>query len=170
MNKFRKFAAPSLAAVLIITPVLYLGTAAGRTDLAPEPVRQVSIQSIVSQVVTVGQPFQFALKSNAGGFAHVYLLSASGKTKALAENLTLPPNGDRQIVFKLLATAPAGKDKVLVLATKNRIQGFSRLRNPGQPATLRLAHGQFRAALDRKIRSLPRKDWSFAETFVLVKS
>jgi hypothetical protein len=170
MYKFRKFAPASFAAALIITMVLYLGTAAGSTNPSPGPVRQIAIQPMVSQVVTAGQPFQFGVISNGGGFAHVYLLTASGKTQVLAENLGLPPNGDPQIVFKLLATAPAGKDKVLVLSTRSRINGFSPGSNSGQATPLKLTHGQFRATLDRKIRSLPRNDWSFAETFVLVKS
>ena len=158
---------------------------AGDRDLTPEltstnsisehrgnsrPVH-ISLMPIGPSSVFVGTPMTFRMVSSADSFGSVYALSASGRTQAWFENMHLPAGKpviypDRGLVVR--ATAPAGDETIIFLASRDRLEGFAGDGETRTPRELQYSHAGLRAALQQKLRELRRERWAFAEIKIRV--
>jgi hypothetical protein len=121
--------------------------------------------------IAVGTPLAFRMVSTADGFAGLYVLSASGRTQAWLENVRL--RAGEPIVYPqqgliVRATPPAGDDTVLLLVSRDRLDGFA---GPGEittPFDLQYSHAGLRAAIQHKFSDVRRERWAFAELEIRV--
>jgi len=147
-------------------------------DLTPAPkpgYGQVKRPSVTfrpsSAVVPVGGWINFEVGSSISGFGHIYVLSASGRVQVWVENM--PIAAGRRSLFPtgaigIRAAAPAGREDLLLIVTKNRIDGFLGSGITSMPRVLGHDHQAFKEALTAKFINLPRREWGYARTAVQV--
>src|SRR5438046_2918504 len=78
--------------------------------------------------VEIGAPIGFEVSSGRDGFGHLYVLSASGRVQLWMENVPVEANQSLSYPFDGLtihASAPKGIDHVMLLVTRDRIDGFN---------------------------------------------
>lgn len=132
---------------------------------------QASVMPIGPSTIAIGSPLRFKMAALANGYGHLYVLSASGRTQLWLENLrlragapiTYPSRG--QIVR---ASAPAGDETILFVASRNPIDGFAGKGATTTPLDLQLTHEALRTAIEQKFSAIPRGDWAFAEIKIRV--
>src|SRR5262249_47406542 len=99
-------------------------------------------------------------------------LSASGKTQLLMENVPLA--GNRAASFPprnlvLRASAPAGDETVVFVASRTPIQGLAGSGITRTPLQLQHTHQGLRQALQRILQNGAREDYAFAEAVIRVQ-
>lgn len=130
-----------------------------------------SIRSLTGRKVHEGDEVRFEIKSNRDGYGHVYVISASGRAQLWMENVPLKagrklrfPDGD----YTINATGPEGKDKIVLIVTRTRLNGLLGRETTDIPEDIDLDRGEFREAIETMMRRYPRTDWTWAHTFVEV--
>jgi len=123
-----------------------------------------------SPVVRIGTPINFELGSNVDGFAHIYVVSASGRVQVWMENV--PISAGQHTLFptrgQITAAAPAGRDDIVLVVTRERVKGFLGNGPVRTPRDLDYDPGSFKQAVRERFEDLPHRDWGYARTLVQV--
>jgi hypothetical protein len=124
-----------------------------------------------SPVVAVGTPISFEVGSSVNGFGHIYVLSASGKVQVWMENV--PIAAGRRLLFPIggagiEAVAPAGREELMLIVTRDRIDGFFGYEGTRVPRLVDYDQRDFKRALTEKFVDLPHRQWGYARTSVQV--
>jgi Domain of unknown function (DUF4384) len=147
-----------------------LGTLSAGRDLRPVTpddqgqARRPKVSLIPNaEVVRIGDTISFSVRSSIDGYGHLYVLSASGRVQLWVENS--PIEAGRTVMFPsgamgVRASAPAGRDQIVLVVTKNRMKGFAGRETTLSPQRLDLDHAEFKQALDAKLGSLPKRSWA----------
>ena len=80
-----------------------------------------------AKVVPIGGWVNFRVGSSVTGYGHIYVMSASGRAQVWMENV--PIVRGQRLVFPIgrigiRAAAPAGREDLMLIVTKKRINGF----------------------------------------------
>lgn len=131
---------------------------------------QVSMRA-TQQTVAIGDAIGFEVRSSIDGYGHLYVLSASGRVQLWMENV--PISGGRTHQFPhgqlgIKASAPAGREDVVMVVTRARLDGFGGRRTTSTPQRLSMDHDDFKQALDRKLADLNNRDWGATRSVVRV--
>ena len=131
------------------------------------------VAPIGSSPLRLGDPVSFILTTSTAGYGHLYMLNASGKVVALAENLPVAPGAHTLFPapdagFTIRARPPVGTDRVLFLVTRQLFPGFGGAGAAGAPVELTVQGGAFIANLNAATARLPGNGWALAETRVEV--
>jgi len=130
-----------------------------------------SVMPTTPSVLPIGARLGFRMVSTADGYGHLYVLSASGKTRIWFENRRLRagrPLGFPGGAFEVRATPPAGDDTVVFVVTRDRIDGFAAGRATAGPRILEISRDGFDAALEQKLRAFAPPDRASARAVVRV--
>jgi Domain of unknown function (DUF4384) len=123
-----------------------------------------------SPVVRIGAPINFELASSVDGFAHVYVVSASGRVQVWMENV--PIAAGQHNVFptrgQITAAPPAGREDIVLVVTRERIKGFLGYGSTRTARDLDYDPATFKQAVRQRFEDLPRRDWGYARTLVQV--
>jgi hypothetical protein len=124
-----------------------------------------------SPVVPVGAPISFEVGSSVNGFGHIYVLSASGRVQVWMENV--PISSGRRLLFPagaagIEAVAPAGREELMLIVTRDRIDGFLGYEGTRIPRLIDYDQRAFKRALTEKFVDLPHRQWGYARTSVQV--
>ncbi len=154
-----------------------LGAEAAAPVRVPRPALRrrpivVSLIPVGSSVLPVGTPVGFKLMSSAAGYAHLYVLDASGKSQIWLENV--PIRSRQPLVYPrqglvVRASPPAGDDTLIFVVSRQPIGGFGGAARTETPADAQISAAAFRGALSARMAALPRGDWVFTETRVRVQ-
>jgi hypothetical protein len=145
-------------------------------DLRPTPGRpgvrpRVTLRPS-SPVVRIGRPVSFEVSTNVSGYAHMYVVSASGRAQVWLENV--PISAGRNIRFpvngSITAAPPVGQDDIVLIVTRDRVNGFLGWGTTRAPRVLGYNPGAFKEAVRERFEDLPRRDWSYDRTVVRVVS
>jgi hypothetical protein len=122
-------------------------------------------------VVPVGTPLSFEVSSSMTGFGHIYVLSASGRVQVWMENV--PIAAGQRLTFPagrpgIEAAAPAGREDLMLIVTRDRIDGFLGYEATRIPRLLDYSHETFKRALTAKFVDLPHRQWGYARASVQV--
>lgn len=130
------------------------------------------IMSVAPNGLRIGEPVRLRMVALSDGYGHLYALSASGRTQLWLENVRLlagEPIAFPQKRRILRASAPAGDETIVFVATRNRIDGFAGRQAMRDPLQLAMSHAQFREALVAKLDTLARADWTKSELILPIK-
>lgn len=151
---------------------------ASQTAVTQNPAAPFSagVAPIGSSPLRLGDPVSFILTTSTAGYGHLYMLNASGKVVALAENLPVAPGAHTLFPapdagFTIRARPPVGTDRVLFLVTRQPFPGFGgtgAAGTAGTPVTLTVQGDTFIANLNAATARLPGNGWTLAETRVEV--
>lgn len=154
------------------------GSRADMRDLKPAPARppaQVKRPEVTLRpsagVVAIGAPVTFEVSSSVNGFGHLYVLSASGRVQVWLENA--PIAAGQRLVFPIgetgiKAAAPSGREDLMLVVTKDRINGFFGYEGTSVPRALDYSQTSFKRKLTDKFIDLPHGQWGYARTSVEV--
>ena len=125
-----------------------------------------------ASVAAIGTPLSIQVMASRNAYGHLYLLSASGRTQLLMENVPLV--GNRAVSFPprnlvLRASAPAGDEKVIFVASRAPIPGFAGGGVTRNPIQLQQTHQGLRTALEHMLQNAAREDYAFAEAVIRVQ-
>jgi hypothetical protein len=147
-------------------------------DLKPVPARpaavakrpEVALRPSAS-VVAIGAPVSFEVFSSVSGFGHLYAISPSGRVQVWLENAAIPAG--RHLIFPIgdtgiKAAAPAGREDLMLIVTKERINGFFGYDGTDVPRVLDYSQAAFKKKLTDKFIDLPHGQWGYARTSVQV--
>ena len=128
---------------------------------------------IGSSPLRLGDPVSFILTTSTAGYGHLYMLNASGKVVALAENLPVAPGAHTLFPapgagFAIRARPPVGTDRVLFLVSLRPLTGFGGADAARAPVTLTVQGDAFIANLNAATARLPGNGWALAEIRVEV--
>jgi hypothetical protein len=125
-----------------------------------------------SPVVRIGAPVSFELGSDVDGYAHVYVVSASGRVQVWMENVQIAAGRHKLFPARgqITASAPAGRDDIVLVVTRERIKGFLGYGPIRTPRDLDYDPATFKQAVKERFEDLPRRDWGYARTLVHVVS
>lgn len=137
----------------------------------PRSPMAVSLIPIGPSSISIGEPLRFALSSGGPSFGHLYVLSASGKVQLWMENV--PLRGNRPLLYPtgnriVRAAPPSGDERVIFLATCDRIRGFAGGRTVITPSDTQLSHAGFSQRFAQLTFGMPRRHWSATEIAVRV--
>ncbi len=123
-------------------------------------------------VLRVGSEIGFTVGTTAGGYASLYVLSASGKVQLWMENV--PIQAGHTLAYPMRgaivrATPPAGDDQVLLVVTRTPFAGFAR-GTVRSPLVLPYTHSTFRQALASKTGSFGSDDWASTELTIRIEN
>ena len=132
----------------------------------------ISLVPSVPVPIRVGTSLGFRLSSGSAGYASLYLIDPADEVWVLAENLPLaagsldypsPAHG-----FTLTAAEPLGVNRVVLLITRNPIEGFSGGDTLSTAVSLAIRGNAFVARLNGTTRTLPRSEWAIDEIRVSI--
>lgn len=123
-----------------------------------------------SPVVRVGAPVNFELGSSVDGFAHVYVVSASGRVQVWMENVPIAAGENKVFPIRgqITAAPPVGREDIVLIVTRERIKGFLGHGSTRTPRDLDYDPVTFKQAVRERFEDLPRRDWGYARTLVQV--
>ncbi len=140
-----------------------------------DPVRHariaVSLLPMTPSIVSVGQPVAFQLSANTSGFAHLYVLDASGKVQVWLENVPIEAHEVLRYPLQgsiVRASPPGGDETILLVVTQQPFNGFLGSEESYRPFVLPYPRQRFRQALMAKTSRL-RHDWGAAMLVLRVK-
>ena len=155
------------------------GPKADMRDLRPTPTKPGPVLAKRPEVtlrpsaptVPVGAPVTFEVSSSVNGFGHIYVLSASGRVQVWLENA--PIGAGQRLIFPtgemgIKAAAPAGREDLMLIVTRDRIDGFFGHAGTDVPRVLDYSHATFKKKLTAKFIDLPHQQWGYARTSVQV--
>jgi hypothetical protein len=124
-----------------------------------------------AKVVPIGGWISFRVSSSVSGFGHLYVMSASGRAQVWMENV--PIAAGQRLDFPvgrlgIKAAPPAGREDLMLIVTKRRINGFFGTDTTRTPAVVEYDHKSFKAALTEKFIDMPRHLWGYARSSVRV--
>jgi hypothetical protein len=142
----------------------------GHAETAGKPA--ITVRSQQGRKVEDGETVRFDIAVNRTGYAHLYVISASGRVQLWMENVPIKA-GERMSYplddeFEIRATSPRGKDRVVAVLTKKRLDGFEGYDTTTAPQDLDLTAKAFRHAIDRKLQKLPNGQWTGDKAIVEV--
>jgi hypothetical protein len=169
----------TLAGAVACGGYLVQAHAQGR-DLVPTPASpgwpgkgqrpQVLLRPSAS-VIPFGAPITFKVRSSVNGYAHLYVMSASGRAQVWLENMPIPagehlefPAGE----LVIRAAPPAGREDVMLIVTRERINGFFGYKTTNSPRVLPFGQQNFKRVLTEKFNDMPHRQWNYARTAVQV--
>jgi hypothetical protein len=122
-----------------------------------------------AKVVQVGSWISFRVSSSVTGY--LYVMSASGRAQVWMENV--PIAAGQRLDFPvgrlgIKAAPPAGREDLMLIVTKRRINGFFGTGTTRTPAVVEHDHKSFKAALTEKFVDMPRRLWGYARSSVRV--
>jgi uncharacterized protein DUF4384 len=122
-------------------------------------------------VVAVGAPISFEVGSSVNGFGHIYVISPSGRVQVWVENM--PISAGQRLVFPtgrmgIRAAPPEGREELILIVTRRRIDGFLGLDTTSSPRELSLEPHAFKRALTEMFIDRPHREWGYARTSVQV--
>lgn len=182
----RSFLGAVLAAGFAAPVILPVNSAAAQTkDLtvvtAPRPPKPapaatsnpvaVSLVPEGSTTIRIGAPIRFKVVSTHSGFGHLYVASASGKVQLWAENLRLKAGVPVDIPRRglaIVASAPAGDETIVFVATRDRFPGFLGGATVTNPADIQVSRDSLMAQLQAKLAATPRPRWGLTQVVVRV--
>jgi hypothetical protein len=144
-------------------------------DLMPTPTRppagkrpEVTLRPSTG-VVPIGAPITFEVSSSINGFGHLYVFSASGRVQVWLENA--PIAAGERLVFPMggtgvRAVAPAGREHLVLVVTRDRINGFLGYEGTDTPRLLDYRPATFKKRLTDKFIDLPHSRWGYARASV----
>jgi hypothetical protein len=142
--------------------------------LSQRPHKPVVVSLIPTgpSVLKVGMPIGFKLESSASGYAHLYVLDASGKSQGWLENIrirshhpmTYPLGG-----YVVRASPPSGDETILFIVSRKPIHGFASDAGTRIPFDTQVAAASFHDVLADKLKVLPARDWVMTETHLRVE-
>ena len=150
-------------------------------DLVPQPVpvkpgsgpakRPLVTLRPSAPVVAVGAPISFEVGSSVKGFGHIYVIGASGRVQVWVENM--PISAGQRLVFPtgrmgIRAAAPAGREELILIVTRHRIDGFLGFDTTSTPRELSYEPHAFKRALTEMFIDRPHREWGYARTSVQV--
>lgn len=126
-----------------------------------------------SDVVPVGAPVNFEVSSSVNGYGHLYVISASGRVQVWMENV--PISAGQRLTFPaagpgIEAAAPPGREELMLVVTKDRIDGFLGYDGTRTPRVLDYSPEAFKREVTAKFADLPHRQWGYARTSVQVVS
>ena len=155
---------------------IHLAQAKKERDLVPVPSYKDEARPRVTlipntAVVPIGGWISFRISSSVNGFGHLYVMSASGRAQVWMENV--PIAAGQRLVFPvgglgIRASAPAGREDLMLIVTRQRINGFFGYETTRTPTVVDHDHQSFKQALTAKFITVPRPLWGFARTSVRV--
>jgi hypothetical protein len=161
-----------------LAPAQAADARADTRDLRPTPARptvhakrpEVALRPSTS-VVPIGAPVTFEVSSSVNGFGHLYVLSASGRVQVWLENA--PITAGQRLVFPIgetgiKAAAPAGREDLMLIVTRDRIDGFFGYDGTSVPRLLDYSQVAFKRKLTERFLDLPHHQWAYARTPVQV--
>jgi hypothetical protein len=124
-----------------------------------------------AKVVPIGGWISFRVSSSVTGFGHLYVMSASGRAQVWMENV--PIAAGQRLDFPvgrlgIKAAPPAGREDLMLIVTKRRINGFFGTETTRTPTVVEHDHKSFKAALTAKFVDMPRHLWGYARNSVRV--
>lgn len=131
----------------------------------------VSMLPLGSSILKLGEPIRFRVTSNVNGFGHLYVTNTSGTVLMVAENV--PLKAGRSIDLPktgviLRAAPPAGDNRVLFLATREKFKGFGGGEMVERPSDVQLTGFGLVSSLRLRLATTPRADWAFTELTIRV--
>jgi hypothetical protein len=122
-------------------------------------------------VVPIGGWINFRVSSSVSGYGHLYVMSASGRAQVWMENV--PIVAGQRLVFPIgslgiRASAPAGREDLMLIVTRQRIDGFFGYDTTRTPRVVDHDHQSFKQALTSRFVDMQRRQWGFARTSVRV--
>jgi hypothetical protein len=150
-------------------------------DLVPQPVpvkpgpgsakRPLVTLRPSAPVVPVGSPISFEVGSSVNGFGHIYVLSPSGRVQVWVENM--PISAGQRLAFPtgrmgIRAAAPAGREELMLIVTRHRIDGFLGYDTASTPRELSYEPHAFKRALTAMFIDRPHREWGYARISVQV--
>jgi hypothetical protein len=144
-------------------------------DLKPTPGRppagkrpEVTLRPSTA-VVPIGAPVTFEVSSSVNGFGHLYVFSASGRVQVWLENA--PIAAGQRLVFPtgetgVRAAAPPGREDLMLVVTRERINGFFGYEGTDVPRVVDYSQATFKKRLTDKFSDLPHSQWGYARTSV----
>ena len=133
----------------------------------------ISLVPTVPVPIRIGATLGFRLSSSTAGYASLYLIDPVGQVLVLAENLPLSagsieypsPAGS----FTLAASEPVGFSRVVLLVTRQPLDGFTGNATSTNPSVLVTLRGEaFVSQLNRVTSGLPRSSWAVDEVRVRI--
>jgi hypothetical protein len=168
----------AIACGSLLVPAQAADARADMRDLKPTPARptaharrpEVALRASAS-VVPIGAPVTFEVSSSINGFGHIYVLSASGRVQVWLENA--PITAGQRLVFPIgetgiKAAAPAGREDLMLIVTRERVDGFFGYDGTSVPRLLDYSQVAFKRKLTDKFLDLPHQQWGYARTSVQV--
>lgn len=134
----------------------------------------VSLVAAVPVPIRIGANLAFRVSSGTAGYANLYLIDPVGEVWILAENLPLGagsvtyPSSAQS--FTLVADAPVGFNRVLLLVTRQPFAGFGGNATLTQPVPLAVRGHSFVRQLNRATTRLPPSSWAADELRVRVEA
>jgi|GEM_PF-3082692 len=147
------------------------------TTLTPNPAPRftAAIAPDGPTPIPLGAQMRFTVFSSEAGYGNVYLLSASGQSVVLAENLPLQAGRnalvpDPSTGIALTASLPTGTDRVVLLVTTQPMAGMVATGGNTviQPQAVLLSHGAVLETINAKTAGLPPGNWALAEGAVTI--
>ena len=153
------------------------GPNADMRDLRPTPTKPAAVQVKRPEVtlrpsagvVAVGAPVTFEVSSSVNGFGHLYVLSASGRVQVWLENASIAAG--QRLVFPtgemgIKAAAPTGREDLMLIVTRDRINGFFGYEGTNVPRVLDYSQAAFKKRLTERFADMPHAQWGYARTSV----
>ena len=108
-----------------------------------------------ASVVSIGGWVNFRVSSSVSGYGHLYVMSASGRAQVWMENV--PIAAGQRLVFPvgslgIKASAPAGREDLMLIVTKQRIDGFFGYDTTRTPRVVEYDHQTLQAGADSEVR------------------
>jgi hypothetical protein len=128
--------------------------------------------TVHSTSLTVDNQIKIHGKADRNGFGHLYLVSASGKTFVVRENVPITPRKDVawSIAGPSTGSNSFGKDRIIFVTTNSKINGFAGDTSIRKQYSLDINEAAFRRALRAKTDRMGKNQWTLAEaTVVTVK-
>lgn len=140
---------------------------------AETPGLTIGIVPTTAPPLKIGEAITFSVRSSQGGFASLYLISTSGVTTTLTENLILGVGSPAVFPVEnsgvqLVAQPPAGPSRVLLLVTSAPFNGVSDTGPVIVPTATGLGPDQLIDRINTRTAELPYPGWETAETIVKV--
>ena len=133
----------------------------------------VSLVAAVPVPIRLGTNLGFNVSSSTAGYYSLYLIDPVGEVWVLAENMPLPagsvtyPSPPAQN-FTLTAAEPLGANRVIMLVTRDPINGFSGDNTLSSAVSLAIRGNSFVGLLNRTTRALSPSDWAIDEIAVSI--
>ena len=133
----------------------------------------ISLVPSVPVPIRLGTNLGFNVSSSTAGYYSLYLIDPAADVWVLAENMPLPagsvtyPSPPAQN-FTLTAAEPLGVNRVILLVTRDPINGFSGDNTLSSAVSLAIRGNAFVARLNGTTRTLPPSDWAIDEIRVSI--
>ena len=137
----------------------------------PQPPFSVSLVPTVPLPIRIGTQLGFSLSSATAGYASLYVIDPVRDVQILAENLPVPAGNleyPSSQGFAVRAAEPVGFNRVILLVTRQPVEGFSGGDTLTTPVSTALDGTAFVRQLNSATRQLPSSSWAADEVCLRV--